>query len=151
MRQRFGRAGRRKRKVLIMEELVVAEKVGELVLGAAINKLGEYKSKKEWSQLFVNTGEFFLKEVECGERIIEDISLLLSRENMKELAKKTDEGSKYLLRNTIYTGLKRLMLQYEIPAQEAEFYIANFMTVIMHEIEKNNPTAWIFFLIYKTK
>ena len=29
-----------------MEELVVAEKIGELVLGAAINKLGEYKSKK---------------------------------------------------------------------------------------------------------
>ena len=132
----------KQREVLIMEELVVAEKIGELVLGAAINKLGEYKSKKEWSQLFVNTGEFFLKEVECGERIIEDISLLLSRENMKELAKKTDEGSKYLLRNTIYTGLKRLMLQYEIPAQEAEFYIANFMTVIMHEIEKNNPTAY---------
>ena len=66
----------KQREVLIMEELVVAEKIGELVLGAAINKLGEYKSKKEWSQLFVNTGEFFLKEVECGERIIEDVPIL---------------------------------------------------------------------------
>lgn len=95
----------KQRKVLSMEELVVAEKIGEIVLGAAINKLGEYKSKKEWNKLFVNTGEFFLKEVECGERIIEDISLLLSRENMKELAKKTDEGSKYLLRNLIVDHL----------------------------------------------
>lgn len=125
-----------------MEELIVTEKIGELVLGAAINKLGEYRSKKEWSKLFVNTGEFFLKEVESGERIIEDIAVLLSKENMKELAKKTDEESKYLLRSTIYTELKRLMLQYEIPAQEAEFYIANFMLVIMREIEKINPTAY---------
>ena len=37
----------KQREVLIMEELVVAEKIGELVLGAAINKLGEYKSKKD--------------------------------------------------------------------------------------------------------
>lgn len=44
-----------------MEELVVAEKIGELVLEAAINKLGEYKNKKEWNKLFVNTGEFFSK------------------------------------------------------------------------------------------
>lgn len=125
-----------------MEELVVAEKIGELVLGAAIDKLGEYRSKKEWSKLFVNTGEFFLREVEGGERIIEDISDILSKESMKALAKKADEESKYLLRNTIYTELKRLMLQYEIPAQEAEFYIANFMLVIMHEIEKINPAAY---------
>ena len=132
----------KQRKVLSMEELVVAEKIGEIVLGAAINKLGEYKSKKEWNKLFVNTGEFFLKEVECGEQIIEDISIILSKENMKELAQKTGEESKYLLRNTMYTELKRLMLQYEIPAPEAEFYIANFMTVIMHEIEKINPTIY---------
>ena len=36
MHRRFGKTGRKKRKVLIMEELVVAEKIGELVLGAAI-------------------------------------------------------------------------------------------------------------------
>lgn len=125
-----------------MAEGIVAEKAGEIVLGTAINKLDEYKNKKEWSKLFVNTGEFFLKQVESGENIIEDMSVLLSGDNMKELAKKTDEESKYLLRNTLYRELKRLMLQYEIPAQEAEFYISNFMTVIMHEIERNNPTAY---------
>ena len=68
----------KQRKVLSMEELVVVEKIGELVLDAAINKLGEYKNKKEWNKLFVNTGEFFLKEVECGEQIIEDISIMSS-------------------------------------------------------------------------
>lgn len=125
-----------------MVEGIAAEKVGELVLESAINKLDEYKNKKEWSKIFVDTGEFFLKQVEGGENIIEDMSVLLADENMKELAKKTDEESKYLLRNTLYRELKRLMLQYEIPAQKAEYYIANFMMVVMHEIEKINPRAY---------
>ncbi len=125
-----------------MAELIMTDKIGELMLDTAINKLNEYKSKKEWSKLFINAGEFFIKKVEGEEKIIEDIATLLSKDNMKELAKKTDEESKYLLQNTIYTEMKRLMLQYEIPAQEAEYYITNFIVVIMHEIEKINPTAY---------
>ena len=125
-----------------MVEGIVSEKVGELVLGLAINKLNEYKNKKEWRKIFVNTGEFFLKQVEGGENIIEDMSVLLAGENMKELAKKTDGESKYLFRDTLYRELKRLMLQYEIPAQEAEFYISNFMAVIMHEIEQIDPETF---------
>ena len=34
------------------------------------------------------------------------------------------------------------MLRYEIPAQEAEGYISHFMTVIIHEIERENPTVY---------
>lgn len=34
------------------------------------------------------------------------------------------------------------MLRYEIPAQEAEGYIFYFMTVIMHEIERENPAVY---------
>lgn len=125
-----------------MMESKLGEKFGELVLDTALSKIKEYKSKKEWNKLFVNTGEFFLKNVEGAEFIIEDMSVLLSKENMKELARKTDEGSKYLLRSTLYTELRKLMLRYEIPAQEAEFYIANFMMVIMNEIEQINPMAY---------
>ena len=44
----------------MIEEKVV-EKTGEIVLGAAINKLNAYKNKKEWSKLFIDVGEFFLK------------------------------------------------------------------------------------------
>ena len=39
--------------------------------------------------------KIFLQQVEGGDNIVEDMSNLLSRENMKELAKKTDEGSRY--------------------------------------------------------
>ena len=47
----------------MIEEKVV-EKTGEIVLGAAIDKLNAYKNKKEWSKLFIDAGEIFLKYVE---------------------------------------------------------------------------------------
>lgn len=83
-----------------------------------------------------------MQQVEGGDNIVEDMSNLLSRENMKELAKKTDEGSRYLLKDALHREMRSLMLRYEIPAQEAEGYISHFMTVIMHEIERENPTVY---------
>jgi hypothetical protein len=61
-----------------------------------------------------------LQQVEGGDNIVEDMSNLLSRENMKELAKKTDEGSRYLLKDALHREMRSLMLRYEIAAQEAE-------------------------------
>ncbi len=52
---------------------------------------------------------------------------------MKELAKKTDEGSRYLLKGALHREIRSLILRYEIPTQEAELYSSHFMTVIMHE------------------
>lgn len=115
--------------------------IEKLLLDVASSKLREYKDKKEWDKLFVNAGEFFSKKVEGGERIIEDVSLLLSQENMKELAEKTREASKFWLKDTLHRELKRLMLQYEIPDQEAEFYISNFIIVVMKEMERVDPDA----------
>ena len=48
-----------KQKIYSKEKVV--EKTGEIVLGAVINKLNGYKNKKEWSKLFIDVGEFFLK------------------------------------------------------------------------------------------
>ena len=121
---------------------MLKEKAEELVLGKVIEKIDEYKSKKEWSNLFVNTGEFLLQNVDGGEGLIEDISTLLSSDNMMEMARKIDKGNKYEFRETLYRELQRLMLQYEIPAQEATFYISNFMNVIMNELEKANPDVF---------
>ena len=67
---------------------------------------------------------------------------LLSRENMKELAKKTDEGSRYLLKGALHREIRSLILRYEIPTQEAELYSSHFMTVIMHEWEKEALTIY---------
>ena len=83
-------------------------------------KSKKYIVRKKESRLFIDAGEFFLQQVEGGDNIVEDMSNLLSRENMKELAKKTDEGSRYLLKEALHREMRSLMLRYEIPAQEAE-------------------------------
>ena len=83
-------------------------------------KSKKYIVRKKESRLFIDAGEFFLQQVEGGDNIVEDMSNLLSRENMKELAKKTDEGSRYLLKDALHREMRSLMLRYEIPAQEAE-------------------------------
>ncbi len=118
------------------------EKAGELVLNAAIKKVADYKGKKQWQALFVDTNEFLLKRVESGERIIEEIVELLSKEEMKQVATKISAESKYALKDKLYEELTLIMLKYEIPVNEAEFYISKFINIIFHELEKNNPDAF---------
>ncbi|MBO5192183.1 MAG: hypothetical protein J6C22_14435 [Bacteroides sp.] len=125
-----------------MPEEKIIEKSVELFLGKAVDKIKEHKEKKDWNSLFVDTGEFLLKQADKGELLIEDISTVLSSDNMKMLAQKTDEGSRYLLRNSLHKELQRLMLQYEIPALEAKGYITHFMSIILHELERTNPVVF---------
>ena len=49
-----------------MDELagMAIEKAGELILNSATKKIAEYKEKKEWEKLFINTNEFLLKCVD---------------------------------------------------------------------------------------
>lgn len=72
---------------------MIKEKATEMVLSKAIEKVNEYKKKKQWEQLFVYTGEFILKQVDKGELLIGDMETLLASDNMKDLAESVDEGS----------------------------------------------------------
>ena len=120
----------------------IEEKAGELVLSVAIDKITDYKDKKQWEKLFIDTSEFLLKKVESGDRIIDEIAELLSKEEMKQVAAKMSAESKYALKDKLYEELTRIMLKYEIPENEAEYYISNFINIILHELEKINPNAF---------
>ena len=122
--------------------LITLDKVGELFIDKAIEKVTEYKEKKQWEVLFVNTNEFLLKEVEKGDLLIEEIAVLLSSDDMKKLAVKINQESKYELHDRLHSELKAIMINYEIPANQAEFYISNFIVIIMNELEKINPSAF---------
>lgn len=118
------------------------EKAGELVLRVASDKIADYKEKKQWQKLFIDTNEFLLKTVESGEKIIGEIAELLSKEEMKQAATKISAESAYAFKDKLYEELTQLMLKYEIPANEAEFYISNFMNIIFRELEKINPDVF---------
>lgn len=118
------------------------EKAGEMVLDTAINKISEYKEKKKWETLFVDTNEFLLKKVERGDELLNKISEYLSSEEIKQIALNLTQDSKYELLEKLHVELKKLMMQYEIPVNEAEYYISGFVSIILHELEKVNPAYY---------
>lgn len=127
-----------------MEELAVMaiEKAGELVLNSATTKITEYREKKEWEKLFINTNEFLLKKVDRGDEILEEIASYLTSEEIKQIASNLTQESKYALLDKLHDELSKLMMKYEIPRNEANYYISGFVTVILSELEKINPSYY---------
>lgn len=118
------------------------EKAGEMVLDRAIGKISEYKEKKQWENLFVDTNEFLLKRVECGDEILAEIAEYLSSDEMRQIALNLSKESKFDLTDKIRLELEKIMMKYEIPINEADYYISGFMTIIFHELEQTFPEAF---------
>ena len=73
----------------------VLTSVGE----SAVKKFRELQA---WKKLIVGTGEFFIKNEQEENSFFEDLELVLSRENLTQIAKelKSDEG--YELKHRLY-------------------------------------------------
>jgi len=112
---------------------------GGIIINVAKKKLSEYKTRQEWTKLFIDTGEFFIKQTERASEMIDDVSVLLSKDNMIELSKSVEDQNGFHLKNELRKELERLMCQYEIPHDEAAGYVSHFMQVIIADIEANNP------------
>lgn len=115
---------------------------GEMILAGAKEVLTSVKEKREWKALFVDTGEFFIKDIGCAEKLIDDIAVLMSKSNMKELARSINKNNGFELRNSLEKELTGLMKMYEIPHDQAEYYTRHFIIVIIEYIKKNNPQRY---------
>lgn len=112
---------------------------GDLVLDKGKSIISEYKEKKQWKKLFVDTNEFLLKKVEQGDKLLDEISEYLTSDEIKRVARNLTQESKYELIEKMHSELAKLMMKYEIPQNEANYYISGFINVIFHELEKVNP------------
>lgn len=120
---------------IIPDEIKTA---GGIIINVAKKKLCEYKTRKEWAKLFIDTGEFFIKHTERASDMIDDVSVLLSKDSMIELSKSVEDQNGFHLKNELKKELERLMCKYEIPHDEATGYVSHFMQVIIADIEANN-------------
>ena len=118
------------------------KKLGELVLDKAINKFSEYQEKKQWEQIFVDANEFLLKKVEKGDLLLKDISEYLTSDELKQVASRLTQENKYELFDKIHVELEKLMIKYEIPKSEAQYYISSFSSIIFNELERVSPDAF---------
>lgn len=115
------------------------QKIGELFLGAGIKKCKDIKTKHEWKQLFVDTGEFCVKNIDNVYQLFDDISEIMSKKDMKQLAIDMKDVNGLKLKSALRQELSVLMQKYEVPYDIAEFCISSFINVIIDDIEKNNP------------
>ena len=121
---------------------VVTTALGRVILTTAENKIKSAIQEKKWKELFIETGDFFVTEVERANQLMDDIAVALSKENMIELAKDVNDKNGYRLVKKLKEELTNIMVQYEIPYDKATFYIKNFIIVIIDQIRKNNPKLY---------
>ena len=81
----------------LLGELAVAG--GTEVVTAAGEHLAEkIKTSKDIKKLFVDTGEFFIDFEPQAEQLFQDMSLVLSKENMMKMASELKNDSGYTFR-----------------------------------------------------
>lgn len=102
----------------------------------------KFKESYMWKKLLVDTGDFFIKNEQEEKLFFDDLELVLSKENLSEIAKdlKVEEG--YVLKQKLYKSLMQLMRKYEIPYEIAEDYTMRIICVILEQLKTIDPKKY---------
>ena len=128
-------------------EMLLAE-VGAAGAAMAIEKATDwflvvgkekFKNKHDWKKLFVDTGEFCIKNIPDAEALFEDMAEALSKDEMKQLAKDTSDANGYEFKNRLKKELSTIMQKHNVPYDVREICISTFIKAIVDEIEKLFP------------
>lgn len=121
---------------------LLSDATGEVILNTLKSLIEEFKDKQTWKTLFVETGKFFIQDVDHSFQLLDDMVAIMSKDNMVELAKKVDFKNGYTLQEKLRYELTMLMKRYEVPHDQAEMYIRHFMLVIIKHIEERRPEQY---------
>lgn len=102
----------------------------------------KFKESYAWKKLLVDTGEFFIKNEQEEKLFFNDLEIVLSKENLSEIAKdlKTEDG--YDLKQKLYKSLMELMQKYEIPYEIAEDYTMKIIYVVLEQLKTIDPEKY---------
>lgn len=118
------------------------EKAGELIADFGSKKIKEYKTKEEWKDLFVDTGEFLVQNFERADKLFDDMAIAMSKTNMIELANSVKDTNGFELKSALMKKLEKLMCEYEIPQDVARSFVIRFFEVVIADIKKSNPEKY---------
>lgn len=93
-------------------------------------------------KFFVDAGKFFIEHERYAEQIFDDISLVLSKENMLELAKALKHEDGYSIKNKLLDKLIELMDGYDIPHDIAKSYANGFLYTILEQLREVEPQKY---------
>lgn len=111
----------------------------------------KFRESQAWKKLIVGTGEFFIKNEQEENSFFEDLELVLSRENLTQIAKelKSDEG--YELKHRLYNSLMKLMNKYEIPYEVAETYTIKIIYAVLEQLKTIAPDKYEHYFLQEWK
>lgn len=125
--------------------------VENLLVSAGQSTLKDMKSAHDWKKILVDTGEFFIENEKTAGQLFDDLSLVLAKENMAQIAKDLQKTDGYELRNRLYKMLMQLMAKYEIPHELAEAYSLRILYVILGQIKQIEPDKYERYFLQEWK
>ena len=99
----------------------------DLLLDGVKTKIEDVKENYKWQELFVSTGSFCVNNPDTLTMFEQDLFLVFSKDNLKQMAKKLKDKRGYEFPQLLHRELYDLRVRYEIPAMEAETYIHHFI------------------------
>ena len=113
-----------------------------VLTSAGESAVKHFKDSHAWKKLIVGTGDFFIKNEREENSFFEDLELVLSKDNLCQIAKdlKTEDG--YLLKQRLYKSLMQLMNKYEIPYEVAESYTMRIIYAILEQLKSVDPIKY---------
>lgn len=121
---------------------VMDEKITDITIDLLLSRIerivNDIKEDCKWKKLFVNTGSFFIKNLEKLKTFENDLFVIFSNENMKAMAKKLKDKRGYEFPQLLHDELYDLLIRYEIPVRDAETYIHHFSQVIINYLMEND-------------
>ena len=101
-----------------------------------------FKESHAWKKLIVGTGEFFVKNEQEENSFFEDLELVLSEENLAQIAKNLKSEDGYDLKHQLYKSLMQLMKKYEIPYEVAETYTKKIIYAVIEQLRTIDPDKY---------
>ena len=133
--------------MIMLELLKKISKLGSaetenLLTAAGQSALENMKSAHDWKKILVDTGEFFIENEKTAACFFDDLSLVLAKENMAQMARDLQKTDGYELKDRLYKMLMQLMARYEIPHEQAESYSLRILYVILEQVKVIEPDKY---------
>ena len=122
---------------MMIEKLT--KNITNTVLMKIKDKILEVKEDYKWMKLFVDTGEFFIKNPEYREYFADDLVAIFSDENMKKMANELNGKNGFEFRKELHSKLYSLLTQYEVESSKIDILINHFMQAVLEYLENNMP------------
>lgn len=102
----------------------------DLLLSGVEKRITEVKENYEWKRLFIDSGAFLSDNQDTLKSFENDLYLVFSKDNMKEISRKLRDKRGYEFPQLLHNELYDLMVRYEISMKDAETYIHHLKEMI---------------------